>query len=205
MFFLPELITWITQGFVFGQKIVIWPVFPIIILLASLPFIIKWCRWLNKNWFTGHDNEPVILFALAGLCWTIAYLIYGNSTLDIYSRGGYYIILYSPLVLYILLVFYIFCIFYYAWTVISKLQLNIKFSRIHFWVTYIGLDLSLGMRHTDITGIGPRHYVEYKGWTSFYILSFFNTYMLAILIIVVIAQFVFLFNIISSFLIKAEK
>ncbi len=202
--FLPGFVIWIPQGFFFNLSSFRRPVFQIIVLLVSLPFLIKWYRWLHRNWFSDHDKEPVILFALAGLCWVMSYIIYGNNTLDIHFHDTYYIITSLVLMFYVLIIFCIFSIFYYLCPVIFKRHLNIKLSRIHFWLTYIGLDLLMGKRNTEDVLFAPRRHVEYSGWTSFNLMLYLDKLVLASLILVVISQFLFLFNIIYSFFNKAK-
>jgi cytochrome c oxidase subunit 1 len=203
--FLPVIVIWIPQRFVFGLNPFARPVFQIIILLVALPFVIKWYRWVNRNWFTENDKEPVILFALAGLCWIILYMIYGNDILGFQFHDTYYFMTSISLVLYVLIIFFIFCIFYYTWPVIFKRHLIIKLSRIHFWITYIGLDLLTGKRNTVTVPFAPRRYIEYQGWASFSIMRNLDKIILAFLILIMIAQFLFLFNITYSLFNKAKR
>ena len=203
--FLPSFAIWIPRSTVLNFNPLYKPIWQIIVLLVSLPFIITWFRWLYRNWFSDHDKEPVILFALAGLCWVISYFKYGNGELDFHFHDTYYIITTMSFVLSILGVFCTFCLVYYTWPVILKRHLKIKLSRTHFWITYIGLDLLTGKRNTEDIPFAPRRYIEYQGWASFTLIQNIEKLVLTIFILIVIAQFLFMFNITYSLFNKANK
>ena len=82
--------------------------------------------------------------------------------------------------------------------------MNIRLSRFHFWITYLGVDILLGTKALEFMSIRPRRYVEYEGWASFNLGMYLDKLVLTIPILIVIAQFLFLFNITYSLLIKKK-
>jgi cytochrome c oxidase subunit 1 len=207
MCILPHLLIWIHHRLVFGLNPFVGPVVLIIIFLASTPFIIKYYRWLRRQWFERSSNEPFVLFAIGALCLLISCIISGNASVDIHLHDTYYIISYFSIVVLGSFLFGIFCTFYYLFPRIFRRDLNISLSRFHFWITYIGLNLLFSMfsiRYTDQIINEPRRYVEYSGWASYQHYEYFNRNILITVILVLAAQILFIFNIINS-LIKENK
>lgn len=201
---LPHLLIWIHHRFVFGLNPFVGPVILIIILLASLPFVIKCYRWLRRQWFVKSDNEPIILFAMGALCLIISFIISGKASMDIHLHDTYYIISYFSIVLFFSFLFGIFCTIYYLFSGIFRRDLNILLSRFHFWITYIGLNLLFSIRYTDLIINEPLRYAEYSSWVSYQHFEYFYRYILVTVIFVLVAQLLFIFNIINS-LIKETK
>jgi cytochrome c oxidase subunit 1 len=202
---LPDLFIWIHHRFVFGLNSFVGPVILVIILLILFPFIIRWYRWLNKQWFAKRNSEPIVLFALGGTCLIISCLISGNESVDIHLHDTLYIISYYNLVLCISFVFYIFCFIYYIFPRIFIRSLSIKLSRFHFWITYIGLNSLSGTINTDKFLSEPYHYIDNTGWASFNQIKYYNKYVLIVVMLILIAQFIFLVNIFYSLLNKRKK
>jgi cytochrome c oxidase subunit I len=195
---LPHLLIWIRHRLIFGLNPVVELVFLIIILLVSIPFVIKWNRSLSRQWFVKSNNEPIILFAMGVLCLIISCIIFGNASIDIHLHDTYYIISYFSIGLIGSHLFGVFCSFYYLFPRIFRRNLHISLSRFHFWITYIGLNLLFSIGYTDQIINEPRRYVEYSGWVSFQDFEYFNRYIVITVICVLVAQLLFIFNIIYS-------
>jgi cytochrome c oxidase subunit 1 len=174
----------------------------IIILLILFLFVFKWISWLNRHWFAKNDSEPIVLFAMGGMCLLISGIIFRTATVDIHLHDTLYIISYYILVLCISFVFGIFCFTYYIFFKIFRRNLSIKLSRLHFWITYIGLNLLLGTRGANRVIWGTYPYIENSGWASYNLIQFYNKYVLVMVILILVAQVLFLLNIISSIINK---
>ena len=112
----------------------------------------------------------------------------------------------SEFVLFCSFLFGIFCSIYYLFPRIFRRDLNfISCFRFHFWITYIGVNLLFNIKYTDQTINEPRRYVEYSGWASYQHFEYFNRYIVAIVILVLVAQFLFIFNIIYTVLTLKRK
>ena len=201
---LPHLLIWIHHRLVFGLNPFVGLVFLIVILLVSIPFVIKWYRWLSRHRFVRSNNEPIALFAMGIMCLIISYIILGNTSMDIHLHETYYKISYFSIVLFCSFLFGIFCSIYYLFPRIFRRDLNLSLSRFHFWITYIAVNILFNIKYTDQTINEPRRYVEYSGWASYQHFEYFNRYIVIIVILVLVAQFLFIFNIIYT-LLKENK
>ena len=201
--FFPDLIIWIHQRFVFGLNPFVVLALLFIIILVSIPPVIKLYRRLIHQSFTDNDKEPVLLFALGGLCWMIVYWKLGDATMDFQYRDTYYVVSSFDVWKYISIAFGICCLIYFVYPVIFGRDLNITLCRIHFWITYIGLNILVGTRAAANIS-GPGGYIENPGLNSGDQTVYLNKFILIIVTLVVIAQLVFLFNIIFSLFRKSK-
>jgi cytochrome c oxidase subunit I len=188
--FLPDLIIWMQQRFVFGSNAFVIPVVLFIILLVSIPFIIKGYKLFIRQQITENSKEPVLLFAAGGLCWMIVYWKLGDATIDLHYRDTMYVISTFEVWKYISIAFGICCLVYFIFPVIFGRDLNFKLSRIHFWATFIGLNVLWGIRSAGNLAYDQTIYL--------------NSFIFTVIILVLIAQLLFLFNIISSLVRKKE-
>ncbi len=202
--FLPHLLNWVWHRLFLGLNHFVGIILLIIILLVSIPLVIKWYRWLSSHWFVNNNDEPIILFAMSVLCLIISCIKFGNSTTDIHFYDTYYIISYFSIVLFCSFLFGIFCFIYYIFRRIFRRNLDRSLSRFHFWITYIGLNVLVSIKHTDQIINEPRRYVEYGGWASFQRFHYFNIYIELTVILILVAQLLLIFNIIFS-LFKENK
>ena len=197
--YLQDLSIWLHHSPVFRRYPFAFPVFLFIILLVSIPFFIRWYKWLTSHSFVENRMEPVVLFALGGLCWLMVNWKMSNSTIDFHYRETYYIMSSTTVWQIVFLVFSIICVFYLVFPLIFKRNLNRDLSRIHFWGTYIGLNVLVGTWSTHNV-LGGKRYYEYVGWNVNDQIQFLNKFNFGVLILVVIAQLLFLLNIIFSLL-----
>jgi heme/copper-type cytochrome/quinol oxidase subunit 1 len=195
--FLPDLAIWIHQKFVFGLNPFVALVLLFIIILVSIPLIIKLYSGLIRQSLTDNDKEPVLLFALGGLCWMIVYWKLGDATFDFHYGDTMYVLSSFEVWKYISIAFGIYCLIYFVFPVVFGRDLNIKLSRIHFWVTFIGLNILVGARANVFVQSSGR-YIEYAGPDSQNQIRYLDTFIFTVLILIVIAQLLLLFNIISS-------
>ena len=202
--FLSGWAIWIHQTLIFRRHPFAFPVFLFIIVLILIPFIIKWYRWLTNHWFGEKNIESVVLFAIGGLCWILTYWTLPDSTLDIHFHDTYLIMSSVAVCQYISLGFAILSVVYFVFPLISGRNFNLYLSRFHFWGTYIGLNLIVGVWSTDL-GLGPRHYYEYVGWDSYDQIQLLNKFIFTVLILFMIAQLLFLYNIILSLFRNSKK
>jgi cytochrome c oxidase subunit 1 len=195
--FLPDLLIWAHNKFVFGLSPFVVAVLLFIIILISIAVIIKIYRGLIRQSFADNDKEPVLLFAMGGLCWIIVYWKLGDATLDFHYRDTIYVVSSFQVWKYISIAFGLFCLIYFVFPVIFGRDLNIKLARIHFWVTFIGLNVLVGKRAAAYIS-GPERYIENPGLNSYDQTVYLNKYIFIVVTLMVIAQLLFLFNIIFS-------
>jgi cytochrome c oxidase subunit 1 len=195
---LPHLLIWIHHRLVFGLNPFVGQIFMIVIFLVSIPFVIKWFRWLSRQKFVKSNKEPIVLFAMGVMCLIISFIILGNSSMNIQIHDTYFIISNFSIVLFSSFLFGIFFSIYYLFPRIFKRDLNVYLSRFHFWITYIGVTLLFSVKYPVQIINEPRRYIEYSGWTSYQDFEYFNRYIVIAVMLVLVAQLLFIFNIIYS-------
>jgi cytochrome c oxidase subunit 1 len=201
--FLPDLLIWTHQTLVFRRHPFAFPVFLFIIVLILIPLIIKWYRWLISHWFAESNSESVVLFTIGGFCWILTYWKLRDSILDFQVHDTYFIMSSVAVCLYISLGFGILSIVYFVFPLITGRNLDLNLSRFHFWGTYISLNVIVGTWSTDLA-LGPRRYFEYAGWDSYDQIQLLNKFNFTILILFMIAQLLFLFNLVFSLFRKSK-
>jgi cytochrome c oxidase subunit I len=203
IYLLPQMLIWIHHRFVFGLNPFVGPIILIFIFLILFLILFKWIKWLNKHWFRENNNEPIALFALGGVCFIISCAITGNKFVEINSGNRTFLFSYFNLILDISFVFGIFCLIYYIFPKILRRGLDMKLSRYHFWITYIGLNLYfginlLGSRFADKIINEPYNYFDKTLSASYNPVKYFNELVVILVILILIAQVLFLVNIIYS-------
>jgi cytochrome c oxidase subunit I len=203
---LPHLIIWMHHSFFFGLNPFVGPLILAIVLSILILFIVKWCRWIGKQGYVKDYYEPIILFMMGALCLIITFIIFENTPVDIHLRDTFYVISYSYIVIRISFVYGIFCFIYYIFPRVFSRPLNRKLSRIHFWITYIGLTLLLGTKDNEKLWNEPYHYIDNDRWASYNQILYFSRSVLVVEVaLILIAQLIFLFNIIYSFFNSSKR
>jgi cytochrome c oxidase subunit I len=196
MSFLPRIVLWMHDRFVFGLNPLIKFAFPAILILIFVSIFITSYLWLKRNWFVDDQAEPAILFALATLCW----LISGMMTLGMNTHDTMYVNSYKSVYLKCSFYFGIISLIYFIFPAIFKLDFNIRLARVHFWLTFICLLIVLTVTGLDLEISRPSRYTDYGGWNIYSRIDYYRLVILFPIIAVVIAQFVFIFNIIYAIL-----
>ena len=195
--FLTPLVAWIRHRFVFGYNSFLGLLFLIIVLLVIFLSVFKYYKWLNRYW-VEEKNEPMVLFAMGVFCFMISCILFGTASMDIHIHDTMYIISYFWLVARISFVLGIICFIYYLFSRILNGNLNKKLSRLHFWITYIGLNLLLVIVYSGNLLGEPYHFSHDAGWASNSQIQYVHGFVSILVMLISIAQFIFLSNIIYS-------
>ena len=211
---LPTLMVWLHRKMVYGNYPALGSFFLFIIILNLIPVFIIYYSWLKRNWFADDRQEAFALFTIGALCWLVSWVLSGNVSLDFLWHSSLYTISYSSALAWTFLVFLMYAVAYYYLPLLTGREFNIHFTRIHFWVSFIFLNILLVVRNTGAIPGAPQNYNEYVSprflnahpdwvrYSQFLNLNRFTFYCLCGLLT---AQVLALFNLIIMFLKPGKK
>ncbi len=195
-------LVWAHHMFVTGMSPFLGSIFVLLTLLIAVPSAVKVFNWLTTIWRGNIRFTVPMMFALGFVSMFISggltgiYL--GNSALDIHLHDTYFVIAHFHLVMGVSAFFGMFAGVYHWYPKMFGRFMNNTLGYIHFFSTFIGAYLIFWPMHYEGIAGMPRRYYDYSAWETFKQFEGLNVFISVVVIIVFIAQLIFVVNFFAS-------
>jgi cytochrome c oxidase subunit 1 len=194
---------WAHHMFATGQ--VFLPFFSFMTALIAVPTGVKMFNWLATLWRGSIILATPMLFALGFLSMFliggISGVMLAEPPIDFHLTDTYFVVAHLHYVFFGGSVFGVFAATYYWFPKMTGRRLNERLGKVHFWLTFIGFNVTFFPQHIlGIQGM-PRRVADYSpdaGWTLLNFISTMGAFVIAI------SMLPFLVNVVATF-INGEK
>jgi cytochrome c oxidase subunit 1 len=189
-------IVWAHHMFVTGLDVDTRAYFAAATMVIAVPTGIKIFSWIATMWGGSIEFKTPMLFALGFIfLFTIGGVtgvVLANAAIDVALHNTYYVIAHFHYVLSLGSVFAIFAAFYYWIGKMSGRQYNETLGQIHFWTTFIGVNLTFFPMHfLGLAGM-PRRVPDYPaafaGWNFVESIGSYISYASTLLFVFIVIQ-----------------
>ncbi|GAB3253794.1 aa3-type cytochrome oxidase subunit I [Kineosporia babensis] len=154
---------WAHHMYTTGQ--VALPFFAFMTMLIAVPTGVKFFNWVGTMWGGSITFEMPMV-------WSIGFLVtflFGGLTgvilstppLDFHLSDTYFVVAHFHYVVFGTVVFGMFAGFHFWWPKLTGRMLNERLGQVHFWLTFVGFQLTFLIQHwLGVEGM-PRRYADY--------------------------------------------
>ena len=191
---------WVHHMFTTGLGPVVDSVFAGMTMLIAIPTGVKILNWVATMWGGSMIFPTAMLFAIGLVSqFTIGGLsgvMHAVVPVDTHHNDSYFVVAHFHYVLFGGTVFALFGGLYYWWPKITGHFLNERLGKWHFWLQFVGFNMTFFPMHfLGLAGM-PRRYASYgveSGWWFWNIIATAGAFLIAV------AVLIFLFNAAQSF------
>jgi cytochrome c oxidase subunit 1 len=154
---------WAHHMYATGQ--VLLPFFAVMTMLIAVPTGVKFFNWIGTMWGGSLSFETPMLWAI-GFLVTFLFggltgVILSSPPLDFQLTDSYFVVAHFHYVVFGTVVFAMFGGFYFWWPKLTGRMLDEKIGKVHFWMLFIGFQMTFLIQHLlGIDGM-PRRYADY--------------------------------------------
>ncbi len=197
-----SFVVWAHHMFVTGMNPFLGSVFTILTLIIAVPSAVKIFNYVTTLWRGNIRFTPGMLFSIGlvsfFLTGGITGIFLGNSAVDIQLHDTYFVVAHFHLVMGSAAFFGMIAGVYHWFPKMFGRMMNDKLGTLHFWLTFVGVNMVFfPMHYIGISGF-PRRYYSWTNFETFSGFSDLNTLVSVAAIVTFAAQFIFLFNFIYS-------
>lgn len=161
------------------------PFFAATTMLIAIPTGVKFFAWIGTMWRGSLSFDTPMLWTM-GFLFTFLFggltgVILSAPPLNFHVSDSYFVVAHFHYVVFGTVVFMMFAGFYYWWPKMTGKMLDEKLGKIHFWLLFIGFQVTFMVQHwLGVQGM-PRRYGDYLPIDGFQTLNIVSTTGAAIL------------------------